>query len=191
MVKHGRNKKRRAGRIGRTKLKENGNWATWNPKPRITDATVKKLWDVKKTPKQNLAAMGLSMDINNKPEDDTDHHDIQMATTNNKPNVIELFDVPESDEHGKSRRVPLQKEEQEYMVACLEKYGTNYRRMFRDTKVNFLQHTEDKLRKMGARFLLLERDQVLVNEEDIPDKVKTLMNSASGSSSGEMELNED
>jgi hypothetical protein len=56
--------------------------------------------------------------------------------------------------------------------------------MFRDTKVNYLQHTQAKLQKMAARFLLLEPDQILVQEEDIPNTVQEMMATNHDTSSG-------
>lgn len=184
MVKHGRNKKRRAGRIGRTKLK-NRNFSRWNPKPTFTDRTVSKLWDVTKSPQVNLTQMGLSLEPNNVNRGNTttanSSNNGDQNNRNKKPNMIELFDVPESDELNNNNnkaatRLPVQEEEQDYIVKCMEKYGTNYRAMFRDVKVNNLQHTEGKLRKLGARFLLLHPDQIAV--QDIPENVLALMEHA-------------
>lgn len=181
MVKHGRDKKRRSGRTGRTQLK-NRNFRRWNPKPKIADATVQELWDAKKTPKQNLAHMGLASDLNNAhPNEATTSamagdDDDNNATT--KPNMIELFDVPDSDTlNTKTRRLPLNADEQEYILKGLTKYdcskfGDNtdmmYKKMFRDRTVNPLQHTAEKLSRMGARFLLLTSGQLRVATEDIP-----------------------
>lgn len=177
MVRHGRNKKRRAGRIGRTKLK-NRNYTRWNPNPKIGDATVKKLWNVNKTPKQNLTMMGLTLLPN--------EHAIAGSSAsgeegcdnnNNKPNMIELFDIPESDsltKQKKKKQFPLTKDEQDYMVKCMTKHAIDYQAMFRDTRVNTYQHTETQLQKMGARFLLLNTDQIKVSKP-IPEKIKAKM----------------
>jgi len=78
---------------------------------------------------------------------------------NNKP-VIELYDIPESDAPSRKSRFPLNKEEEIYIAKCMEKFGDDYASMFRDIRgVNKLQYTENKLRKLGARFLLLTSDQ--------------------------------
>ena len=163
MVKHGRNKKRRAGRIGKTKIKHKDHFTRWDPKPKIADATVQKLWDPSKTPRQNLANMGLALEPNG------DTRGMSIAVTGKATNAIELFDVPDSDAPSRREKWPLEKEDQEYIVKCMSKCGTNYSKMFRNTKVNTLQHTEEKLQKMGARFLLLNPNQVLVDE--IPEKL--------------------
>lgn len=90
--------------------------------------------------------------------------------------IIELFDVPESDQPSRKERYPLNAEEEEYIAKCLEKYGDDYQAMFRDTKTNYLQHTEHKLKKLGARFLLLNAEQRRV---PVPEKVKDLLLSES------------
>lgn len=173
MVKHGKMKKRRANRYGKVKLK-NKNWNRWNPKPQFNDATVKANWDSTRTPAQNLANLGLVTKVN---------HDIgegslgKTASPNNKPNVnstvVHLFDVPESDSHVSHRqRFPLSEEDENYIAKCMEKYGDNYTKMFRDTKVNDLQHTEEKLRKLGARYVLLTDAQRRI---PVPENVKKLL----------------
>jgi hypothetical protein len=173
MVKHGHNKKRRAGRIGKTKLK-NKNFLRWDPNPKIGDKTVQKLWDTTKTPRQNLALMGLVTNVNG---------DSAVAFTNSKQPImdaaataIDLFPVPDSDSMKKKDRLPMTAEDQEYIVKCMAKYGTdNYDAMFRDTRTNNLQHTREKLEKMAARFLLLNSNQLLIPAETIPDPIRTQM----------------
>ena len=175
MVKHGHNKKRRAGRIGKTKLKHN-TYTKWNPKPKFSNATVEKLWDTTKSPRQNAALMGLAVELNavdHRSGDDTPPPD----ETTTKPSMVELFDIPDSDAMGPntSKRLPLNAQEQAYMVKCMAKYGTNYTAMFRDTKMNPLQHTRERLQKMGSRFVLLHPDQIQILAEDIPESVQALM----------------
>jgi Ribosome biogenesis protein Nop16 len=169
MVKHGHNKKRRAGRIGKTKLK-NRNFVRWDPNPKIGDKTVQKLWDTTKTPRQNLALMGLVTNVNG---------DSAVAFTNSSKSTdaiaIDLFPVPDSDSMKKDR-LPMTEEDQEYIVKCMAKYGTdNYNAMFRDTRTNNLQHTREKLEKMSARFLLLNSNQLLIPAETIPDPIRQQM----------------
>lgn len=98
--------------------------------------------------------------------------DKSSSKTAAKSHVIELFDVPESDRPSRQQRHPLDDEEQEYMARLFKKHGDNYTKMFRDTKTNNMQHTEEKLRKMGARFLLLSPAQRRV---PVPDKVQHLV----------------
>ena len=58
MVKHGKDKKRRAGRIGKTKLK-NKNFRRWDPNPKVSDALVKEHWDASKSPSENLKSIAV------------------------------------------------------------------------------------------------------------------------------------
>lgn len=89
-----------------------------------------------------------------------------------KAHVIELFDVPDSDRPNRVTRFPLTRDDEEYMARCMAKHGDNYKAMFRDIKTNNMQHTEDRLRKLGARFLLLSPEQ---RQVPVPDKVKELL----------------
>jgi hypothetical protein len=162
MVKHGQNKKRRAGRIGKTKLK-NRTYHRWDPKPKFSNDAIKKNWDVSKSPAQNLASLGLV----SKPNNDV-HRPNEQLLPSITSNVVELFDIPDSDEMNKTKReFPLPEEEQKYIAKCMTKHGKNYGKIFRDIKLNYMQHTETQLKKMGARFLLLSPDQRIV---DIPEK---------------------
>jgi len=158
------------------RLLKNRTWTRWNPKPKLGDPSLKKHWDPSKSAEANLASFGLVAQPNKLPN--------QTSSSNNaagidpsKAALIELFDVPDSDAPSRRDRFPLTEEEEEYIATCMAKHGDNYRRMFRDTKgVNKMQHTEEKLRKLGSRFLLLTSEQRRV---EIPDKVKPLLPGAS------------
>jgi hypothetical protein len=88
------------------------------------------------------------------------------------PALVELFDVPQSDEPSRRSKYPLTKEEEAYMVKCMGKYADDYTAMFRDIKVNNMQHTKDKLTKMGSRYILLSDEQ---RQLAVPEKVKALL----------------
>ncbi|GKY99935.1 hypothetical protein MPSEU_000947100 [Mayamaea pseudoterrestris] len=167
MVKHARSKKRRAGRIGKVKLK-NPSWNRWNPNPKIQDPILKQHWDPSVSPAENMRRMGLRFDPNAKE----DRNDDQPVTSR----VIELFDVPDSDKPSRRSQFPLKEDEEEYIVKAMAKHGTNYNKMFYDLKSNPLQHTREKLTKMGARYLLLEPHQRRI---EVPENVKLLLPSAS------------
>jgi len=187
MVQHGRNKKRRAGRIGKTKLK-NRSWNRWNPNPKVGNPTLKRLWDPSKSPAANLAGLGLVADPNGTSTNKSKNSKAENDDTTKKPScpaeLVELFDVPDSDtlSQKRQRRHPMTAEEEAYMAKCFAKYGVhddnnnNYTKMFRDTQgVNTLQHTEEKLRKLGARYLLLTPEQ---RRQEVPDTVKEWMAAA-------------
>lgn len=114
------------------------------------------------SPAANLQALGLVAKPNHTPQ----------ARPTGAPDIIELFDIPDSDEPSFRDRHPLDKDEEEYIQTCMEKYGDDYASMFRDVKINTLQHTEQKLRKMGARYLLLTPEQ---RRLQVPESVKELL----------------
>ena len=172
MVKHGVNKKRRAGRYGRTKLK-NRNHNRWDPTLKIADKNLREHWDHSKSPAANMASLGLvskpgSIDPstkNNAPGESNND-------TNAAPSIVELFDIPESDDLGKKKQISLSDDDQKYMAKCMKKHGDDYAKMFRDIKTNNMQYTETQLRKMGSRFLLLSAEQRKV---DVPENVRHLV----------------
>ena len=86
--------------------------------------------------------------------------------------VIELFDVPDSDKPSRRTQFPLNEEEEAYISKAMSKHGTNYDKMFYDLKSNPLQHTREKLTKLGARYLLLEPHQRRI---DVPEAVQPLL----------------
>lgn len=86
--------------------------------------------------------------------------------------VIELYEVPDSDTlEARKKQRPQSAEDQKYIARLLEKHGDDYTAMFRDIKVNKMQHTETQLRKMASRFLLLDEEQRVV---DVPDRIKAV-----------------
>jgi len=162
-VSHGRNRKRKAGRTGRTKL-------AVQKRHHIKNFNVRENWDHKKTVRQNMAKMGLPADVNNMNSN-------AVSPGTNASSVVQLFDIPNSDNlKPKQEKLPLTEEEQKYIAKCLAKHGDNYKKMAFDLKVNKMQHTEHILRKMGSRFILLESHQRSHGIE-IPDKVKHLISS--------------
>lgn len=179
MVKHGRNKKRRSGRIGKTSLK-NRSYAKFKP-PQIVDRVIKANWDPTKSPSVNFQNLGLLNAPNQSINPQCPDRQKALSTNIvgdevNKPcKAIELYDIPDSDTLKKIKaqgRLPISVENQKYMKECFSKHGNDYKSMSRDRKVNNMQHTENVLRKLGARFLLLNESQRKV---DIPAKVRHLM----------------
>ena len=186
MVKHGVTKKRRSGRTGRTKLK-NKNHQFYKP-PKIADQTVRALWNPRKSPAQNMAAMGLQSGVNSSIDRraamasaKAQKKDLDSRPTEKK--AIELFDIPLQSNNtngitklpGKTfaqTLLPVSIEDQKYIRKCLAKHGDNYKGMMRDIKTNNMQHTAAKLKKIAEKFYLLTKDQVKV---DIPENVKHLM----------------
>jgi hypothetical protein len=154
---------------------QNRTYSRWNPNPKISNETIRLNWDPSKSPTINLANMGLVAEPNqlNRNPPAAGHHqgDSDQQHQTKKDVVIALFDIPDSDQmggnkKGSKQRLPLNKDEQQYIAKCMAKHGEDYPKMFRDIKLNNMQHTEEKLRKMGARFLLLDPQQRLV---DLPN----------------------
>jgi len=84
--------------------------------------------------------------------------------SNHETTAVQLFDIPESDnmnlEKSSSRpNPPMSLEQQQYISKCITKYRDNYSAMARDIKLNNMQHNENQLRKIAARFILLTPDQ--------------------------------
>lgn len=130
---------------------------------------MKKLWDPSKSPSKNLEGMGLRAQPNDtRPSPQTEQ--------SKNGTMIELFDVPDSDTAGKrAKRFPLNLDDERYIADCMAKWGDDYKSMFRDIQTNNLQHTEEKLKKMGARYILLTPEQRRV---EVPDKVRKLLPSS-------------
>jgi Ribosome biogenesis protein Nop16. len=134
---------------------------------------MKEHWDPKRSPSVNMANLGLKSNLDDKTTSASTN-----STSLESPSLckaIELFDIPDSDAFAKSSnpgRLPVSIENQKYIVALLAKYGNDYISMSRDIKLNNMQHNENQLRKIGARFLLLNENQIRV---EIPDDVKSSM----------------
>lgn len=112
-----------------------------------------------------MRRMGLKFDPNK--------NETEVSAQPTKP-VIQLYDVPESDKPSRRTLYPLTKEEEEYIAKAMTKYGTNYDKMFYDLKTNPMQHTREKLQKMGARYLLLEPNQ---RQVEVPENITHLLQS--------------
>jgi Ribosome biogenesis protein Nop16 len=143
---------------------------------------LKHLWDPSQTPTANLTNLGLVAHPNKKVSggagcthtSDGANETSNSSVTDNST-IIELFDVPESDGFTRNNlrtKFPLDVEEEKYVVKCMGKYGDNYTSMFRDIKINNMQHTEEKLRKLCTRYILLTNEQRRV---DIPENVQNII----------------
>ncbi len=51
----------------------------------------------------------------------------------------------------------MSEEEQDYIGNLIKKYGEDYKKMFRDTKLNFRQLTQARLQRRCERYRLLQR----------------------------------
>jgi hypothetical protein len=118
-----------------------------------------------------LANLGLKSNVNADI-----HRTVDTPETNTgAPSVIELFNIPDSDElrlQKAAKRIAMKVDDQKYIVKCLKKHGQDFGKVFRDTKTNYMQYTEAELTKLGARFLLLTPEQRSV---EVPGSVLVLM----------------
>jgi hypothetical protein len=115
-----------------------------------------------------MLAMGLKFDPNGSKR-------TTAGPVNAKPSktyAVELFDVPEFDKPSRRTMFPLTEEEEIYISKAMSKHGDNYDKMFFDLKVNPMQHTREKLKRMGARYLLLAPRQRRV---DVPESILPLL----------------
>eukprot|EP00593_Proboscia_inermis_P006614 CAMPEP_0171323548 /NCGR_PEP_ID=MMETSP0816-20121228/115643_1 /TAXON_ID=420281 /ORGANISM="Proboscia inermis, Strain CCAP1064/1" /LENGTH=140 /DNA_ID=CAMNT_0011822283 /DNA_START=189 /DNA_END=611 /DNA_ORIENTATION=- len=134
-----------------------------------------------------MAQLGLQHDING----------IKSNIQTYAPSEVPLYDIPTSQsiQSGdktlpnrgdgmtilKSNRIaknstkhaPMTTGDQKYISRCLDKHGVDYTKMFRDTKVNKMQHTKGKLEKMGKIFL--EKLTVEQRVKELPERVLELI----------------
>lgn len=163
---------------------QNRNYQFYKP-PQINDDTVRSQWNPRKSPAQNMAALGLQTSVNAAIDARANFALSHIKQPADESKAIELFDIPESDNNlngtgittlpartFSQKKLPVSVEDQQYIAKCLSKHGDDYQSMMRDIKVNDMQHTSTKLRKMAARFYLLSEDHLRV---DIPEKVRHLM----------------
>ena len=143
-------------------------WKRWNPNPKFGDTRMKKHWDPTKSPSANLTSMGLLA----LPNDIYNSNQSSTPIQRTESTVIELFDIPESDKPSYKSLYPLSEDDEIYMAKCMTKYVDDYSSMFRDIKINNMQYTENQLRKMGSRYILLTSTQRRV---PIPECIKHLM----------------
>jgi len=133
---------------------------------------MKKRWEPSKSPSANLRSLGLTASPGGEGKL-TGGEAAGGETERMASNVVELYDIPDSDSPKKQRRYPLDLEEERYIVKCMEKWGTDYASMFRDIKTNDMQYTETRLGKLGARYLLLSPEQRRI--DDVPERVRKLV----------------
>lgn len=147
---------------------QNRNYAKFIP-PQIQDPVVRAHWDPRKSPAYNMSKMGL----NALPNADIKSRGNNRNHEEQHPPTVQLFDIPESDvmtSEKLSRDVPpMSLEQQQYIMKCIAKYGADYSAMAKDIKLNNMQHNENQLRKIAARFILLTPGQRKV---DIPETVQ-------------------
>jgi hypothetical protein len=177
MTKHGRNKKARSASRNNKAMKSsfaNAKFKNPNALFRTALPVVKESWDPKVSPVQNLANMGLKTNMN---DDITAARRVKSDDIAKKGASLELFDIPSDGSaiKGHTKRdvlLPVSVDDQQYIVKLLSKHKLNYMKMFRDTKLNNMQHTAVKLERMADKFFDLTEAQRVV---DTPKAVLELV----------------
>ncbi|GJQ10607.1 hypothetical protein GpartN1_g2398.t1 [Galdieria partita] len=105
----------------------------------VRDSALKPLWSPKQRAAAQLEQLGIAYDSNKC---------LTRETPNNNSNS-KLVEYYEQLSKQKIRRDPkhLTRSEKLYLSNIFHKYGTNFERAFRDTKLNYLQWTETQLAK--------------------------------------------
>lgn len=116
------------------------------------DDAVRKQWDVTKTPTMNYAAMSLTQNVNTTELLETAFESVKAGPAA-FVDVEEIRALAAASVPKEVRRPPhwMSDEEVFYLTRCSSIHGTNYRKMARDIKTNYLQHTPEHLETRLAR----------------------------------------
>lgn len=164
MVRQGTQKKRRAGRKTVKKQPKRSELKILQAVPAI----IKELttYDRKKTPIENIVALGLDPDANSavkrragplKPgsEKVIEHKGFEGFVL--IPNAHDADGKGESKGRDKNYLTPA---DIEYTRKLVKKYGDNYKKMEMDIKLNNQQYTENKLKKLCQKYEALMKEEI-------------------------------
>ena len=118
------------------------------------DDSVRREWDVTKTPSMNYAALALTSNANS-----TELLEAAFKSVAAGPasfvDVDEIRALASVSVPKEVRRPPhwMSEEEVAYLTRLSTLHGSNYRKMSRDIKTNYMQHSAEALE---TRFLRLE-----------------------------------
>ncbi|RYH16409.1 hypothetical protein EON65_30145 [archaeon] len=138
MVSHGSAKKRRRG----TKVKQNGQKNIYLRMSASVASNLKKVYDVDKSPEENLANMGLMADANAQGK----------ATAANANSAFVGYLTNYQNAPNKERKTKLSDLDKLYIKKCIDKHGEDYKAMERDMKLNYMQHTAKQMEKMIKKY---------------------------------------
>ena len=170
MVKHGTQKKRRANQKVTRKARKHKELRVVNG---ITNEAIKKEWNKKISPSDNLSNFGLNADPNRnlagselntgRKQKPKDPNAVSAAFVGlaKIPTDKELKTTSLADPNPK-RRI-MSEDDQEYVVKCIKKHEFDYEKMAKDMKRNYNQHTEAKMKKMCEKYMGLPTSEKLVN----------------------------
>jgi Ribosome biogenesis protein Nop16 len=143
------------------------------------DQALKKYWDPSKSAQANLSNLGFI----GKPKG---LHDVDDNAAGGivptKTNIIEVFDIPKDNSTttttlSRRQKHPLTVDEEAYVINGMKKYNDDFIKFFRDTKVNYLQHTEEKINKLCSRFISLQNEQRHTPIEELPSNIQSIISS--------------
>eukprot|EP00123_Amoebidium_parasiticum_P009902 comp19772_c0_seq1/m.23678 comp19772_c0_seq1/g.23678 ORF comp19772_c0_seq1/g.23678 comp19772_c0_seq1/m.23678 type:complete len:179 (-) comp19772_c0_seq1:383-919(-) len=157
-------KSRRNKVVNTTVNKKRGNQNNHFRKVVVTNPTVAKVWDKKKSIWHNYEKLGLVADPNKgaakKPKPLSQSAEppqpvdidapVVVETREPTPLVKELEEVAKQ-EYKKPQYIP--EGEAELVRKLIKKHGTDYKAMSRDIKLNTYQHTAKQLKKKCENFL--------------------------------------
>ena len=146
MVKHGTQKKRRAGfKVTRRAPKHR----TVKIANSVENVEIKKLYDKTKTPSANLEAFGLIADVNNlKGKEDSAIPLKKHAAFVGYGQIVDNDNFSDKN----PRRKKISEVDMEYAASNIEKHGNNYKAMEKDIKTNCRQLTARQMEKMCALY---------------------------------------
>jgi hypothetical protein len=137
MVRHAVAKKRRRG--GKITIKPRKHRQLRVTKA-ITDKSIKLAYDKSKSPSENLENFGLLADANNfKKQPPAGGTEKKCAAFVGYAEVASLYP---------KEKKKVSRDERDYALACMAKYGNDYSLMQQDIDVNYNQLTAHKLSKL-------------------------------------------
>ncbi len=139
---------------------------------KITNEAIKKVWNKKISPADNLSNFGLNPDVNQTLGDysmQSGRKKLRQDPNETSAAFVGLAAIPSDkdlavnnlDERNPKAR-PMSEMDQQYAVNNILKHGDDYSAMARDIKVNTYQHTAAKMRKMCEKYLSLPSEHKLV-----------------------------
>lgn len=145
MVRHGTQRKRRAGR--KVTRKAQHSWAR-KQQNAVKDETMRGKWDVKASIDENYQKAGLTAKVNKNSD---------VRSLNSKEAAFEGYtEVGEVlNKRSAFFRDKMGRLDQEMAVSLIDKHGDNYLAMQRDIKTNVQQLSENQAKKICEKYLNL------------------------------------
>ena len=153
MVRHGTQKKRRAGRKVTRKAPKH---VKLRQKNAVRDYDAKQTWDTSISTEANYAKLGLVGD-SNKIKD----KNIINKNNNGFVGFADINDLKKIDKNSK-KRGSMSEFDQKYAVSLIQKHDHDWKAMQMDIKTNSRQLTENQAKKLCEKYLNLDDKEKLV-----------------------------